>query len=394
MRLFLIYCFILFSNILATAAKPLVVVVLMVKNEATVITQTLQPYIDAGIQNFVVFDTGSTDGTQTIAHDLFDQCGLQNAHIIEEPFIDFSTSRNHAIEAAEKIFPEIPFILMPDAEWYMHGVEELIQFCADNECNVETSYLISIRNDQCSFYTTRLIRTHKNVRFVGPVHEVLNRLTITRLPDTCYFEWGSSRNGKEKTAQRWQRDKELLLKNLEINPRDPRTLFYLAQTCDCLGELDNAYNYYLQRTMVNGWSEENYMAWYRLGLVAQRITQSTGKEMLPSAIECYLKAFAIRPKRAEPLVQIAHYYLTHNEVAIALEYAQRAIEIPYPVPDILFVDSYLYFFERYEILTKCALRAGKYELAQWAVQQALMAKPDAFYLELMLECFNSNAKNR
>jgi glycosyltransferase involved in cell wall biosynthesis len=387
MRVFLLYYIIAYAHTVAISAKPLVAVVLMVKNEASVITQTLQPYIDGGIQDFVVYDTGSTDGTQYIAHNLFETYGLQNAHVIEEPFIDFSTSRNHAIEAAETIFPEIPFILMPDAEWYMHGVDELIQFCADNVLSVESSYLISIRNDHCSFYTTRLMRSHKNVRFVGPVHEVLNRLTITRLPDTCYFEWGSSKNGKEKTAQRWQRDKILLLQGLDKNPRDPRTLFYLAQTYDCLGELDNAFNYYLQRTMINGWPEENYMAWYRLGLVAQRLASSSGNQTFPSALECYLKAYAVRPKRAEPLVQIAHYYLMHNEVQKALEYAQRATEIPYPIPDILFVDSYLYFFERYELLAKCALRAGNYELAQWAIQEALMAKPDAIYLQMMLKCY-------
>ena len=39
----------------------------MVKNEAHVIEETLQPFVDAGIDHFLVFDTGSEDKTVDIA---------------------------------------------------------------------------------------------------------------------------------------------------------------------------------------------------------------------------------------------------------------------------------------------------------------------------------------
>src|SRR5262245_29513686 len=107
---------------------PLLVTVIMVKNEAGSLEATLQPMVDGGIQHFVVFDTGSTDGTQDIARAFFEKNNIPaaQAHIVEEPFIDFSTSRNHALEATEQLFPEATFMLMPDAEWYMHNTAELL----------------------------------------------------------------------------------------------------------------------------------------------------------------------------------------------------------------------------------------------------------------------------
>jgi len=42
---------------------PLLVVVLMVKNEEDVINATIEPFIKAGIDSYFIFDTGSTDKT-------------------------------------------------------------------------------------------------------------------------------------------------------------------------------------------------------------------------------------------------------------------------------------------------------------------------------------------
>jgi hypothetical protein len=95
-----------------------VAVVIMVKDEANVIIPTLQPFIDAGIDSFLVFDTGSTDYTQEIISNHFKHCCIEHGHVLEEPFIDFATSRNHSLDAAEELFPNIEFFLMLDAEWY------------------------------------------------------------------------------------------------------------------------------------------------------------------------------------------------------------------------------------------------------------------------------------
>src|SRR5579862_6878771 len=126
--------------------EPLLVVVLMVKNEAAVLIPTLQPFVDGGVKDFIIFDTGSTDGSQDRARDFFRQHELMNAHIIEEPFVDFSTSRNRALDEFRRIFPLATFMLMPEAECYMHNVEGLLQYCREHRDELHASYFLSIRS--------------------------------------------------------------------------------------------------------------------------------------------------------------------------------------------------------------------------------------------------------
>lgn len=373
-------------------AQPLLVVVLMVKNEAAVITQTLQPFVDGGVKEFVIFDTGSTDGTQAIAADFFKQRGIENSHIIEESFIDFATSRNHALDAAERIFPQATFMAMPDAEWYMHNVSDLLQFCINHKDDYHASYFIPIRNDSVAFCVSRLIRCRTGIRFVGAVHEALDKLTLVTLPNNIYFEWRPSQKGQEKSIKRWERDRDLLLKSHEKNPGDARTLFYLAQTYDCLGDWENAYAFYTKRAAIIGWDEENFMTRFRLGTVAERLAPQGDDSICPLAIKHYLEAFALRPSRAEPLIKIAQYYLYRDEMELAFLFAAQAAKMPYPEKDILFVEKYMYEFVRYDVLGRCAWHVGEFELGEWAVIQALKIKPDAPHLQRNLSCYIDPAR--
>ncbi len=352
-------------------ADPLLVVALMVKDEALVIKQTLQPFIDGGITDFVIFDTGSTDGTQQVVADFFKQYTAVQGHVIEELFIDFATSRNHALEAVSNIFPNATFILMPDAEWYMHNIQGLRLFCNQNKYDCQMSYLVSIKNATSSFYTPRLLRCNSGIQFVGCVHEVPNHVTRVKLPDDIYFEWRPTQKGQSKTAWRWQRDRDLLLKEYEKNPFDARTLFYLAQTYECLSDWENAHIFYEKRSFINGWDEENYMTLYRLGNVAWHRIAKDSQGLCPDLVTYYLKAFAMRPQRAEPLIQIAWYYLSKKNMHVAYLFAARAVQIPYPENDILLVDKSLYDFMRYNILSKCAWSIGEYEVSKEAMRKIL-----------------------
>src|SRR5579863_731223 len=117
---FLFFASTIYANV-QFAYDQILVVVLMVKNEETVMRATLQPFIDGGIDSFFIFDTGSTDNTITVTQEFFRKNNITKGYIEEEPFIDFATSRNHALERAEKKFPNAGFMLMLDAEWYLTG---------------------------------------------------------------------------------------------------------------------------------------------------------------------------------------------------------------------------------------------------------------------------------
>ncbi len=84
--------------------RPLVCLVMILKNEAHTILSTLQsikPHVDC----WYVMDTGSTDGTQKVVKDYM--VGVPG-ELFESPFVDYGNSRNkvmfYAREAANPVF--------------------------------------------------------------------------------------------------------------------------------------------------------------------------------------------------------------------------------------------------------------------------------------------------
>lgn len=338
---------------------PLLAVVIMVKNEEAVIRKTLEPYAKAGVDAFLVFDTGSTDKTREKARELFAEYHITHGYIAQEPFVDFSTSRNRALEVAEGIFPDAVFFIMPDAEWYIQNVPELLAFCEHQKDVLEyKAYLVRILSGSIDFYATRLIRAHMNAHFKGVVHEVINIDATLIAPKSFYFLFPEKPHGIEVSRTRWLRDLKLLLKEYEKNPTDARNTFYLAQTYDCLGDLPNALQFYQKRTLLNGWAEENFQAYYRIAYVYERLNNEDGSNNWPKALEYYLRAYAMRPTRIEPLVRIAHHYETTKDYITAHYYAYLACQVSYPAQDILFVEKDFYESIRYTILQECVKNLG------------------------------------
>jgi len=379
---------------------PLIVLTLMVKDEEHVIVQTLKPYVEGGIDAVLVFDTGSTDKTMQLAEHYLKSKNI-NFHIAQEPFIDFAASRNRGLEIARVKFPHAGFLLMPDAEWYLHNPSKLIAFCKEQlvyaqngHTLVDTdSYLMRIMSTQLDFYTQRLMRADKPVKFVGVVHETLDRVSQIMVPTDVYFELGSTKQGYEKSKKRWQRDKELLLKHHKENPSDPRTAFYLAQTYDCLGELENASTYYKKRRSLLGWYEENFMTVYRLAQVTERLAaQNNKKNTWDEALGYYLEAFSMRPCRAEPLIKISQYYLNHGKHELAYLFARRAEEINYPASDVLFVEKEAYEYVRHDVLGQCAWYVQSYDLGEAAVKKALNFHPSYEHLNKNLAFYENRKK--
>lgn len=398
--LFSCFCLIYFANYLnCTSDEQLLAIVIMVKNEAEVIIPTLQPFIDAGIQSFLVYDTGSIDGTPQKIRDYFIACNVGDAHIIEEPFIDFATSRNRALDLAEEIFTEATFLLMLDAEWYIHHVDELITFCRKHKNNIAdecsgSCYLMRLFTveDSINNYVIRLIRRNHHVRYYGPVHETIAYTPSGIVPDSVYFEYAPQKTGKQKSKERLARDYALLKKNYEKDPTDTRTLFYLGQTCQFMQDWQQAIFFYQKRLEIGQVSEEHYLSAYRIGYAIEYIMQSQEGGIQHyqwyDALHYYLKAHQILPYRAEPLFRIACYYIRNNQHATAYLFALRAAQLPFPEKDGLFVEKKIYDYLRYDILGQCALYAGEIAIGKAAILKAMETAPDDPHLHHNLNLYN------
>jgi len=358
---------------------PLVVVVLMVKNEASSIQATLASYHEGGLRHFFVFDTGSTDDTVSLTQDFFKQHSSV-AHIEEEPFIDFSQSRNRALALAESTFPNAVFFIMPDAEWYLQHPKRLLAFCEKEQHQDTPLYIINTKMNETEFTTARLFRAKRQIRFEGVVHEVPDTLATVKVPDPVRFDVISTEQGVAKSTQRWEQDLILLTQEFEKNPQHSRTAFYLGQTYECLGRKEEAFQIYQHRATLNGWDEENFTTFLRLGYLADLLSQQdSSKFNWDLAANYYLNAFALRPHRIEPLVKLAEHYWPDNAAACYL-YIKHTYDLPYPHQDQLFIERRMYDYDRYEIMSRCAWYLGDYELGKDATLKALVARPDTPHL--------------
>lgn len=361
-----------------SSQNALIVVVLMVKNEAAGIQSTLSSLFDGGIRHFFIFDTGSSDNTIECANAFFQQNNIDGI-IRQETFIDFSTSRNRALTLAELYFSSATFFLMPDAEWQLHHAETLLLFCEKEKNNHTPLYLLSITMNAMTFKTARLFRADKKIRFKGVVHEAPSTPASHSVPDPVYFAVKASTQGILKTQMRWQNDLILLLDAYHQNPQDPRNTFYLSQTYECLGEFEKAREFYQAREKLNGWDEENFITLFRLGYLFEKNNWSI-------AMNYFLKAFSLRPHRIEPLVKIADYYWPSN-IQTCYLFIRPVYDMPFPKNDLLFVEQEMYDYTRYEIMSRCAWYMGQYWLGEQATLQALKIKPNAAHLQKNLALY-------
>ena len=373
-----------------TSKAPLLAIALMVKNEAVSIQATLASLFDGGITHFFVLDTGSSDNTMQLTEMFFQQHNV-SGFIQQEPFIDFSTSRNRTLELAEQCFPDAFFFLMPDAEWYLNHPKELLRFCEQEKHRDTPLYLIRIKINATEFTTARLFRASKHIRFKGVVHEVPEIPTLVKVPDPICFEVKASCSGVEKSKQRWLQDLILLSKSYDENKNNPRTAFYLAQTYECLGDINKAYQFYQHREKLTGWDEENYVTLFRLGCLAEKIDKTNSIHSWAIAMDYFLKAFALRPHRIEPLVKIADHYWPSN-IQTCYLFICYAYYMPYPENDICFIEKRMYSYDRYEIMSRSAWHMGNYALGEKATVLALKSHPEMEHLHQNLKLYREKLK--
>ena len=291
---------------------------MIVRDESPVIGRCLEsvkPLIDA----WVICDTGSTDDTiEVIERSLSKIPG----RIHHRPWRDFGWNRSELMALARG---SADYLLLLDADMTLERTGPLPELRAD-------VYLLR-HAGELAYRVPRLVRGGMNWRFVGSTHEhlagegdwseeVLESLVVQHHAD------GASR------AHKFERDVELLERDLEADPANTRALFYLAQSLRDLGQEERALELYQRRAIHNGWDEERFYAAYQVGsLLARRDDDD--------AIEALLSAWGMRPHRAEPLYELARFCRFRRWHGLAHFFASRAAALPFP-DDALFVHRWVY----------------------------------------------------
>jgi glycosyltransferase involved in cell wall biosynthesis len=363
----------------ATQKQLLLGFVMIVKDEAHWVKEGLATIKDH-IDYWCILDTGSTDGTQELIKEALKDIP---GELHEEPFIDFAASRNRVLDLAGT---KTEFVLTMNGDEFLHNGADLRKFCQDMHWRSEASYQIRRVDKSNSFYSRRLIRTKAAPRFVGRTHEYLNNLSMIRVPNVFIF-WDPPALDLERKKNAWKRDLKILTQDYEGDPTNTRTVFYLAQTYDCLGNMKKAFEWYTLRAAMGGFQEEVYESLYRKGLLAKKMGKSDEE-----AMELFRIAYKHSPHRAEPLYEIARIYRSMDQFNLAFMYCRHACELPYPECDGLFVQKYIYDYARWDLMAITACYVNQFTLGQEAAARALAYDKNNEYLQKNFDYYLNKLK--
>lgn len=299
---------------------------MIVKNETPVIRRCLDS-LKGLIDCWVIVDTGSTDGTQAMIRE---QMADIPGQVIERPWVDFEHNRSEALALARG---KADFVLIIDADEML----ELDPGFAWPELSAD-AYLFEMRSGGIAYYKVQLVRDALDWSYKSVLHEYIycegprietrmQGLRTLRFPD----------GARARDPLTYRKDAVVLEGALLSEPDNSRYMFYLAQSYRDAGEPLLAIDRYEKRAAMGGWIEE---VWYSLYQIAS-LKKASGAPWAEVS-EAYLRAFQAKPDRAEPLYQIGFHHQGKREFALADLYFQRALAIPFPVDDQLFVEKAIY----------------------------------------------------
>ena len=252
--------------------RPLVSLVMMVKDEAASIRRTLES-VRHIIDGWTILDTGSTDGTQEVVREVLQ--GIPG-RLYEEPFVDYAASRNRALELSASSDGPL-FTLMLSADETVENPKALAQFLEEMKDAPEGAYAIAMVNGSQQWPYTRVLRVDAGWRYEGVIHErpvAPDGVTVdaTLIPGVRIVFSESNLERKRKRLR--EHDLPLLTKIVEDESRPKhdrvRAMYYLADTHAMIaGDYPKTGGEYDQRS---GWLTHNMIAmslYWRYALIAE-----------------------------------------------------------------------------------------------------------------------------
>ncbi|MEE6179620.1 glycosyltransferase family 2 protein, partial [Mycobacterium sp. 050134] len=344
----------------AVIPPPAICVNMIVKNEAHVVAETLDsvaPYISS----WVIVDTGSTDGTQDLIRDQMARLGIPG-ELHERPWLNFGHNRGEALNLAQG---HGDYIWVIDADDMVVGTPDFTRLSAD-------IHMLRYRLGATIYWRPALFRAGVCARWVGVTYECPtwdDTLVSARLAGEYHIQDRrlSSRN---LSGEKFAHDRDLLLAEVERNPEDSRSVFYLAQSYFDLGDFVNARKWYERRVEMGGWDEEVYHSLHQIAAASEHLRQPW-----PGIQDAYLRAWEFRPTRAEALHDITRHHRIDGRYRIGYLFAQRAAQIPFPEQDLLFVGAEVYAWRAIDEQAVCAFWIGKHAEA-FMLCRRLLASPD------------------
>jgi len=334
--------------------KPSICLVMMVKDEANVIERALESCRNV-VQDFVITDTGSRDGTQDVIRSWAARHGVPGT-VVDGEWLGWGGSRTRAWGNAQSQSKSV-YGLILDADDVVEASGPI------NFRDPADGYYVRITKDVCSWRRPDILRIQHPWKWEGADHPKLlspSQVGFGKCPEfrIRVYPDGSRTTTQPNPWSKFIHGADLLRHDLEDNPGDERATYYLAQNLRdaALAALSlvegtrqengveagtqaainlgrqwftESLAWYKKRILLGGFEEERWQAMWAIGCILDEL----GRDIeVPSTL---LAAYQMRPWRSEPLVCLAEHYRNRGWNDAALLVAKQAVTLPYPEDDLL-----------------------------------------------------------
>lgn len=331
--------------------------VMIVKNECHVIERCLRSVMPH-IQHWTIVDTGSSDGTQGKVIELLAHIPGQ---LHERPWRGFPENRTEAIELAR---PHSDYLFTLDADEHLESNQS--DFFDELQ---HPAYSLMLERGSYQYPRKCVLSTQEHWLYEGVLHEY----PVCSKPHPDVLIPGvtihsPTEGARSKNPNKYQEDIALLEKALTREPNNLRYWYYLAQSNFDAGHIEQAFELYLKRAQMDGWSEEKWHALYRAARIADQLNKP-----IATVQHLYLQAFNLRPQRAETLTWLIDYSLRQRCPAQALLFARHCANMPRP-PDVLFVEQASYGWLAQDLLARALAATGHLREAKALIRTMLASE--------------------
>jgi glycosyltransferase involved in cell wall biosynthesis len=337
---------------------------MIVKDEAQTLPRCLDS-IAGAVDELVVVDTGSTDGTPEVARRYTDR-------VLAFAWCDdFAAARQFAFDQAIG-----DWVCWLDADDVVHGagaIRSLVDVAPPHVGGFSWRYVYgrdARGNVACEFWRERCVRHDGSYRWTGRVHEVLVACRPSELQrsDAVYVEHNSP---PDRSVVKNRRNLDLLEREYAACGDRPsaRLLFYLGREYADAGRLDEAVAMLTRCVRESSWDEERYLAQLQIADLHRR------RACFTASIDADLHALTICPHWSQAYFDLAqtYYYLRDWHKVVHWTDVGRAM----PAPDSShFVDPAAIGYRWIIFYTNALYHVGAVAEAQRWTRRALALCPD------------------
>jgi glycosyltransferase involved in cell wall biosynthesis len=305
---------------------------MIVKDEAPVIERCLLSVIPY-IEDYIICDTGSSDNTVDVILETMRKAAIPGS-IYNDKWENFGHNRSLALER----YTGDGWVLMIDADDSIIGTLPTNQI--QDDCD---AYFVNLYQGSTSWKRLQIFNFKRKIwKYLEPVHEFPDcdgDFKSGELVGEYRWEARCEGNRSKLSAniyEKYYKDYKLLKSFLIKNSQDTRKQFYAAQSAFDAGLYQIAEHEYSLRIKLEGWYEEVFYSWYRIGRCREAL-----KRPDVDIIDAYMKAYEVNPFRVEPLYALSCYLRNKGRPKLAHLIASYGLNTLIP-KDSLFIEEHCY----------------------------------------------------